>query len=411
MNRFIISIFFFIISFQSFAVADPYYIRSAMFHQGNESLIPIFKLGERFQFSFDDLIGDGSDYYYQIVHCTRDWKKSDLKITEYLKGAQSVRIPSYQTSFNTFQAFANYTILFPNRDSQIMISGNFILEIYNVDGEKVLERRFVLYENLAQVSLEVKKTRNLEVAPFKQNIYMNIDFGNELLQNPKQNVNVVILQNGQWYNALTNLKPQYILGNQFKYQYDEETNFWAGNEFLYFDTSDIRQINNNVSKITRSELYEVYLYPTKPLKENKTYSFYQDVNGAFKPRNKFRENPNTEADYTWVYLTYNLEKLPSSQKLYAVGMFNDYQLNNDSEMKFDSESNAYKTALFVKQGFTNYKYVIADNRGKVLEELNPDGNFYETENIYHALVYYKNDSDRYERIIGLGNADSKLITN
>ena len=240
---------------------------------------------------------------------------------------------------------------------------------------------------------------------------MNIDFGTMVLQNPKKNVNVVILQNGQWYNALTNLKPQYIIGNQFKYQYDEETNFWGGNEFLYFDDSDIRNANNNIAKSVRGDLYEIYLNERSPLKESNFYSFYQDVNGAFKPRNIMRENADVEADYAWVYFTYKLPRLDKSQKLFVVGMFNDYQLSNDYEMKFDDASNNYKTALLVKQGFTNYKYVIAKNDGTVLEELNPDGNYFETENMYHVLVYFKNDSDRYERVIGLGKADSKLITN
>ncbi len=39
------------------------------------------------------------------------------------------------------------------------------------------------------------------------------------------------------------------------------------------------------------------------------------------------------------------------------------------------------------------------------------GTFFETENQYNALIYYKTESDRYERIIGMGKADSKLITN
>ncbi|HLW42120.1 MAG TPA: DUF5103 domain-containing protein [Flavobacterium sp.] len=399
------------ITLKSFAFPDPYYIKSAAFHQGNESLVPIFKMDESFRFSFDDLIGDEADYYYKIVHCTPDWKVSDLKVTEYLNGMQYMRIDSYQTSFNTFQPFVHYTISFPNRSTQILISGNYLLEIYSQDNEKVLERRFVLYEDLASVSMELKRPRNLEASSQKQNVYLTIDFGSELLQNPRKNVRVVILQNGQWYNALNGLQPQYILGNKFQYQYDEETNFWAGNEFLFFDNSDIRRINNTVSKITRNELYEVFLYPRSPLKNSNAYSFFQDVNGAFKPRNRFRDNDNTEADYAWVYFTYNLEKLPDNQKLYIVGMFNDYQLSSDYEMKFEAESASYKTALFLKQGFVNYKYVIASANGKVLEELNPDGNFVETENVYHTLVYYKGDADRYERIIGLGKADSKLITN
>lgn len=401
----------FLISLKNFAVSDPYYIKSVAFHQGNESLIPIFKMDESFRFSFDDLIGDEADYYYKIVHCTRDWKVSDLKVTEYLNGMQYMRIDSYQTSFNTFQPFVHYTISFPNRNTQILISGNYLLEVYSQDNEKVLQRRFVLYEDIASVSMEVKRPRNLEMALQKQNVYFTVDFGAELLQNPRKNISVVLLQNGQWFSALHGLQPQYILGNKFQYQYDEETNFWAGNEFLFFDNSDIRRINNTVSKITRNELYEVYLYPRSPLKNSNTYSFFQDVNGAFKSRNRFRDNDDTEADYAWVYFTYNLEKLPYTQKLYVVGMFNDYQLNSDYEVKFDAESNTYKTALFLKQGFVNYKYVIVSNDGKVLQELNPDGNFVETENVYHTLVYYKGDADRYERVIGLGKADSKLITN
>src|SRR5690606_29297841 len=116
--------------------------------------------------------------------------------------------------------------------------------------------------------VEVKKTRDLKVTASKQNLYMNIDFGSMVLQNPKKNVNVVILQNGQWYNARTNIKPQYVIGNQFRYQYDEETSFWGGNEFLYFDNSDIRNANNNIAKSIRGDLYEIYLNEKSPLKES-----------------------------------------------------------------------------------------------------------------------------------------------
>jgi hypothetical protein len=56
-----------------------------------------------------------------------------------------------------------------------------------------------------------------------------------------------------------------------------------------------------------------------------------------------------------------------------------------------------KKAILVKQGFTNYKYTIADERG-VIDHENADGNFYQTENEYTALVYYRENIDRYDRI-------------
>lgn len=411
MKKILFFILFYASIIPAFAAPDPYYIKAVSFNKGNESLIPIFRLNETFQFSFDDLMGSEANYYYKIVHCTRDWEKSDLKVTEYLSGMQNVRISTFMTSFNTLQPFVHYKLTLPNRDTKFTISGNYILEIYNDTNEKILERRFVLYEDLVSVALEIKKTRNLNVAPAKQNVYMTVDFGDMMLQNPKKNVNVVLLQNGQWYNALNNLNPQFVIGNQFQYKYDEETNFWGGNEFLFFDNSDIKQINNNVEKITRRDLFEIVLREKYPLKESNFYTFYQDINGGFKTRNALRENNNTEADYAWVYFNYHLDKLPVSQKLYIVGMFNNYQLTNDYELKFDEAAQTYTTALLLKQGFTNYKYIIAKPDGTILEELNPDGNFFETENQYNALIYYKTDTDRYDRIIGLGKADSKLITN
>lgn len=411
MSKHLLIAIVFLITFRCFPASDPYFIKSVTFHQGGQSVVPIFKTNERFLFSFDDLIGDESDYYYSIVHCTKDWKVSDLKITEYLNGMQYMKIESLRPSFNTFQPFVNYSISFPNQNTQILISGNYLIQVFNQQNEMLIERRFVLYEDLAAVGMEIKRPRNFNFYSVKQNVYLTVDFGTEILQNPSKNVQVVLLQNGQWYNAITGLKPQYILGNKFQYQYDDETSFWAGNEFLYFDNSDLRRVNNSVNKITRDELYEVFLYPRSPMKDNNTYVYYQDVNGAFIPRNRYRENPVTEADYTWVYFTYHLEQLPTDQKLYVVGMFNDYQFNEMYEMKYDTQLNVYKTALFLKQGFTNYKYVITSKDGNVLEALNPDGNFVETENEYYSLVYYQGDGDRYTRVIGFGKADSKLTTN
>ena len=130
MRKIQILLCFFIFSLKLFAASDPYYIKSVAFTQGNESLIPIFRLNESFQFSFDDLLGTENDYYYKIVHCDRNWNVSNIKITEYLNGMQNLRLSNYVTSFNTFQRFVHYQFTLPNRETQLTISGNYILEIY-----------------------------------------------------------------------------------------------------------------------------------------------------------------------------------------------------------------------------------------------------------------------------------------
>ena len=79
-------------------------------------------------------------------------------------------------------------------------------------------------------------------------------------------------------------------------------------------------------------------------------------------------------------------------------------------MDYNAEKGIYEKALMIKQGFTNYQYVISDSKRNVDEENAIDGNFQQTENNYIALVYYKENNQRYYRIIGRGIASSVDMT-
>jgi hypothetical protein len=71
----------------------------------------------------------------------------------------------------------------------------------------------------------------------------------------------------------------------------------------------------------------------------------------------------------------------------------------------------YEKAIMIKQGFTNYQYVIADKNGNIDNENAIDGNFSQTENNYFAIVYYRENNQRYDHVIGRGFASSVDITN
>ena len=69
------------------------------------------------------------------------------------------------------------------------------------------------------------------------------------------------------------------------------------------------------------------------------------------------------------------------------------------------------TAILIKQGYTNYQYTLLDKNKKIDYQNAIDGNYYQTENNYTIIVYYKGNNDRYHRVIGISNTNSEGIRN
>ena len=407
--------FFLLISFGSQAqteheVAPPFNIKTAAFTQGGQSVVPIFRLGENFQFRFDDLYAAEQDYMYTITHCDYNWQPSPLSKMDYLNGFDNVRIQTYENSKNTLQGYSHYVLSFPNSQTKIKISGNYMLKIFDSNNELVLSRRFVLYETIVGVSLQIKRSRTISEIEQRQNLDFTIKPGNLMLQNPNQNVKVVLLQNGVWNTAITKIQPQYTIAGDLIYKYDKETSFYGSNEYMYLETKDIRAGNNTVNRVTSGEIYNSHLY-TNLARANQVYTYYPDINGNFVTSVASRETPNVEADYTWVYFSLQAPSYFGKEDIYINGMFNNYALTDEYKMEYDSKEGIYKKAVLIKQGFTNYQYVLANKKKQINQKDAIDGNFYQTENDYYVLVYYKGTTDRYDKVIGLGKANSVDITN
>jgi len=392
-------------------VIPPYNIKTVTFVQNGQNAIPVFQLGDSFQLQFDDLFGNEANYYYTITHCDYDWKPSQLSRNEYLTGFDDQRIQDYTNSFNSLQVYSHYRVSFPNRLTQLRVSGNYVLKILNDDKEVVFSRKFIIYEDMVSVPVQVRRARNLTYYDQKQNLDFAIKSATVNFQSPLTNVKVLLMQNGKFGNAITNIKPQYTIGNDLIYKYDAETQFWGGNEFLFFENKDIRAANNSIARIdSKDGIYNAHLY-TSEARANKPYTYYPDINGNFIIKNINAENNEIEADYSWVFFTLSAPNYYGKQNIYVNGMFNNYALGDENKMDYNAEKGVYEKAIMIKQGFTNFQYVIADSKGKIDEANAIDGNFHQTENNYFVLVYYRENNQRYDRIIGKGIASSTDITN
>lgn len=401
----------YLLSAQEKEINPPFYIKTISFFQNGQNEIPIFKLGDSFQIQFDDLHGTEDNYYYTIKHCDYDWNPSQLSKNEYLIGFDDQRIIDYSNSFNTLQIYSHYRVSFPNKNTQLKVSGNYIISILDENKEVIFSKKIILFEEIVSVPIQIKRARDVKNIEQKHNLDFSIKTNAFTFQSPLQNVKVLLMQNGQFDSAITNIKPMYTIGNDLIYKYDKETQFWAGNEYLFFENKNIQGATNSVAYVSsEGGLYNSHLYPNYP-RTNLPYTYWPDINGNFLVNSFNRENPEIESDYAWVYFTLAASLNQNTDSIYIAGMFNNYALNEESKMEFNQSKGVFEKAMMIKQGFTNYKYIIANSDGNIDYENTVDGNFYQTENNYSVLVYYRENNQRYDRVIGKGSASSINITN
>lgn len=392
-------------------VIDPDYIKSVTFNKPPEDRLPIYQIGETISLEFDDLIADEADYYYQIQHYDYDWKLSRLFKNEFLDGLDDIRIFNYRNSFTTLQAFSHYTMSIPNQFTKgVKVSGNYMIHIYNSDRQIVFSRRFMIIENLAAVSAQVKRSRDLEFVEAKQRLQFEINSQNLNFITPKETLKVALIQNADFNTAIYNVKPQYNLGNKQLYNYDKETAFWAGNEFLNFENRDFRAANNFIDYVRRKELYEAHLFVQEPRVE-KDYTYFPDINGNFLITTVDNADNAVQAEYVNIHFGLKLDRpLPPNSALYVTGNYNTYQLQPEALLIQNEDNGIYEAMITLKQGFYNYRYSLVYDNGTI-DNGYISGNKWPTENAYDILVYYREPGGRYDRLIGIGNANSINITN
>ncbi len=395
---------------QSLEHLPPDNIKSVKFF-GTESTenFPLISLDQKITLIFDDLNGDEADYYFKIKYFNHDWTPSTLFQNEYIDGYDNIRIDDYSTSFNTLQTYTHFRLILPNEKIQFKVSGNYLIEIYDSFDELVLSRRFCVYEEKASVRAAVYRPQNMDRFNTHQSIHFAITPFEGIFRNPEQTVFVHILQNRQWDSNLFVLKPQYFSGSTLEYRYEAPTQFEGGNEYYFFDTKDIRITGPNISFTNLANLYETYLNVNIPrLYQNYTYA--PDINGGYEIRNIMHPgDPNTEADYSYVYFSLAADYELNNNEVYIYGGFNNYELSSTNQMYYNPSLEIYEGVLILKQGFYNYKYVVKN--GEQLDKNFISGSNALTENDYLILVYYRPIGLQYDALIAVGKTNSFQLDN
>ena len=252
-------------------------IRSVQFHIDQLYLTyPVLDLNSSapLVLSFDDLEGDVKDYSYTLIHCDRDWNPSQLSSMEYLDGFTEEFIDNFQYSFKTVANFTHYRLYLPNNDLRWTISGNYLLVVYEDEGEKVpaITRRIVVVDPKVKIQPRLVRPSQVSKSRTHHEIDFIVDHERLDIRSPKIEIRAAVLQNGRWDNAITDLEPFFTRSSSLVFDYQDRIVFPAGKEYRYLDLRSLEFKSENISAIeSYRDGYEVILYKDEK-REHQSFS-------------------------------------------------------------------------------------------------------------------------------------------
>lgn len=397
------------------AVYSPRIKSAQLYPFGNQLGFPVIRLNsaEQLELHFDDLDGGVRNYSYTFQLCNADWTPAMLSQFDFIKGYSQIRLNTYRISSIAYTKYTHYQASLPDRNCIPSRSGNYILKVFR-DGDTaklIISKRMLVLDEKAVTVAQIQQPFNGQIFRTHQKIQLKVNLNEQLnVVNHLQQIKVVILQNNRWDNAITDLRPSFFSRNQVEFNAENDCIFPAGKEWRWLDLRSFRLQSDRVANAKYSTTAtEIFVKPDMD-RSAQRFNFFRDNNGMYSLECIESLNPFWQADYA----TVNFSFVPPNNNIligkdvYLLGQLTNYNLNEDAKMQFNTGKGVYETSLFLKQGYYDYCYVTIDKnaRKKTAVFDFTEGNYWETENEYSILVYYRQLAGRADELVGYTRVNS-----
>jgi hypothetical protein len=358
--------------------------------------------GEVLEFNFDLMGTDRQSLNFAIIHCDKNWRRSDLLPSAFMVGYQFTNIEFAEASFNTQIDYIHYNFQFPNENMYPKFSGNYAVVVLNGSdledtSSYVLSYRTIFYESAVGVNAVVSASSNPGDRRFKQQVDFDVYPSTSGINSPLRDLSCSVIQNYDWTNSIHNLKPIFLGQNKWTFDYNGEVDFDAGSEWRFFEFKNFQFKSQRVQEILQTPLgREVFLEPELPM-GNMAYSSFDDLNGKAFIKNDLGDDSNLDADYSYVHFLLSMPILAEGKVFleYDFGRF----MRTQNQCTYNPAKGGYECTLLLKQGLYNYRYAIED-RYHVTPDLSlTEGNHSETRNTYTVVVYFSDRTLGYDRVM------------
>ena len=367
----------------------------------NWQSMPVMRLNsaDRLYVGFDELSHDYHRYIVHIERCEADWTTAtEVFESDWLAGFNDLVIDDYELSINTTVPYTHYQFSLPDNQCRLRMSGNYRLHILeDGTGDDVLTVEFMVTEQSMKLAMSASTNTDIDTNNSHQQVTMSVGYQNHSVTRPEEQIRTVVMQNGREDNCRRNVRPTFITQNALEWSHARELIFHAGNEYRKYEVLDPTHPTMGIDYIRwDGDYYQVFPYLSEP---RPNYLYDEDANGDFIIRNSDNREIDTTSDYVWVNYRLKTDG-PATGHIVIDGRWTT-EADENYRLEYDEESGLYTASILQKQGYYSYQYLWEDTDG-TRRPLPSEGNFYQTENRYQALVYYKEIGARTWRLTAFG---------
>lgn len=377
----------------------PQYIQSIqLYKKGNVRNAPIITLNssEKLSLEFDYLGGESKQFKIEATHRNKSWEKSPLPPNFYMGGFNETYFSGGLASFSQRPSYYHFKYEFPNPQLSFKASGNYLLSIYDYDTDELLftlpffisEDQGLLNTRIESIFVKRKDLR-AEDQPFSTYRYPGF------VEFPRFDLTFIYVQNQFWGRSR--------IVEDFDTSSPEEVNFHLDRDRAFlsnyeFNTLDLRGLNIDGQRILDVQKSTT---PPKVILRRDVQAF--NLAPRFAPDVRFGI-PAGDRSASYANVQFTLETasaLSANEKIYLVGDFNNWTISELNRMQYNSETGLWEGLAFIKEGEYAYKYVVLKNRR--VDDLTLDQGFRFDSQSYITLVYFKDPTRNFDRLLKVIN--------
>ncbi|WP_176466179.1 type IX secretion system plug protein domain-containing protein [Aliifodinibius salipaludis] len=376
--------------------APPNDIQSIRLHpKGQPGQAPIMELNtsQKLLLSFDYLGTQNRQFRVTVDHYSKSWNRSGIGPNTYLDSFSETTIQASKISFGQRPSYHHVEFSFPNNELRPAVSGNYLIKVYSTDDNSLLfSMPFFVTENEGQIETTVERlfAQRNDGRPLDQ-LFSTYHYPN-FVEYPQFDLSMSFVPNQFWGRTkqvefLDTITPSQLRG------YIEHDNAFVGNyEFKHLD---LQNFDGNGQQILE---HQPGVTPPRVTLRRDVQNLDPSPNLSEATVNMGMPDDDRNSNYAQVEFRLQTDdSIPPSSKIYIVGHFNNWMINDLNRMSFDSDKQMWTGRALIKQGSYAYKYVLV--RDNQIDDLTLDQGFLSAQQEYLTFIYFKDPHQNFDRLL------------